>query len=158
MSKETKRRPTPPSGKPTPTVVSDAVEAFGKRLHNLLVEKGMSQSDLARLVFAETRTDNRGYGVVVGKDRISSYIRGKTTPSPQTLKKIADALRTTPEELAPDLAAESIANANPEILISTLAGHHNMALLKINKLVPMKVAIQITNLIAEWEDQKKQEK
>lgn len=157
MSRQIKRRA--PSGvKASPPVVSDAVEAFGKRLHNLLIDRGMSQSDLARLVFGETRPDNRGYEVVVGKDRISSYIRGKTTPTPGTLKKIADALKMTPEELAPDLAAESVANANPEILISTLAGHHNMALLKINKLVPMKVAIQITNLIAEWEDQKKQEK
>jgi transcriptional regulator with XRE-family HTH domain len=64
-----------------------------------MLTKGMSQSDVARAVWQETRQDKNGFTQPVGKDRISAYVNGKVLPTEETLKRIADALDTTPEKL-----------------------------------------------------------
>lgn len=72
---------------------------FGARLDRILLDRDMTQTDLARLVWNETYVDKRGYEVVKGKDRISSYINGKQQPSSLVYNKILEVLKLTPEEL-----------------------------------------------------------
>lgn len=117
------------------------LESFGDRLRRILIERNMSQSDLARLVFNEIRTDNRGYDVVVGKDRISAYINNRAKPEPKTLRQIATALKMTPEELAPELVSASNKNSTgPTVLIEALSGHTDKVRLQIHQLVPRRIA------------------
>lgn len=153
MSRHVKRRLSPTGPQ---TVIADELETFAKNLHYALIEKNMNQSDLARIVFdGQTRVDNRGYETVVGRDAISRYLRGKNMPDPRTLQRIADALDKSVEELAPSAAASAIERENPEVEIKVIPGHHETALLRINKLVPLTLAAEIATMIANFEKSKK---
>lgn len=124
------------------------LESFGDRLRRILIERNMSQSDLARLVFNEIRTDNRGYDVVIGKDAISEYVRNKRLPTPKVLRQIANALKMSPEELAPEVVSASNKNsAGPTVLIEALSGHTDKVRLQIHQLVPRRVAAKILALL-----------
>ena len=79
---------------------------FGRRLSAILLDKEMSMSDLARAVWGETRIDSRGYGAVVGKDRISNYCAGKTLPTALTARKLAKALACDVRDLLPNDAGD----------------------------------------------------
>lgn len=79
---------------------------FGRRLSAMLLDKEMSMSDLARAVWGKTRVDSRGYGAVVGKDRISSYCAGKTLPTALTARKLAKALACDVRDLLPNDAGD----------------------------------------------------
>lgn len=128
------------------------MESFGDRLRRILLERRMSQSDLARLVWNETRTDNRGYDVVVGKDRISAYVNNHAAPEPRTLQMIAAALKMSVEELAPELVSAHNANATPPaIKIEALAGHTDKVLLQVRRLVPLSYAVRIAEILSELE-------
>lgn len=72
---------------------------FAANLRQRMLEKRVSQSDLARAVWQENRTDSRGYEQPMGKDRISAYYNGKVMPTSVNLHKIAVALDTTSEQL-----------------------------------------------------------
>jgi transcriptional regulator with XRE-family HTH domain len=128
------------------------LESFGDRLRRILIERNMSQSDLARLVFNETRTDNRGYATVVGKDRISAYINNRAKPEPKTLRLIANALKMTPEELAPEVVSEASKNSTPTILVEALSGRTDKVRLQIHKLVPLQTAVKIMAMLGENDD------
>jgi transcriptional regulator with XRE-family HTH domain len=130
--------------------MAKGLESFGDRLRRILIERNMSQSDLARLVFNETRIDNRGYEVVVGKDRISAYINNRAKPEPKTLRLIANALKMTPEELAPEVVSESGKNADgPTMLVEALSGHTDKVRLQIHQLIPLHKAVKIMSIINE---------
>lgn len=61
-----------------------------KRIVQLLREKNMTQSDLAR-------------ASGLGKDSISLYVRGKTLPGPRHIERIAHGFQMTPERLLPNV-------------------------------------------------------
>lgn len=125
-------------------------EHFARVLNKRMLELGMSQADLARAAFGET-TDNRGYTVARGRDRISSYLHGKSLPDPVNLQKLADALGMSPESLAPDITAATVDRENPEVALTAIAGHSDKVLLRVNKLVPLALAAQIVTLISNAE-------
>lgn len=123
------------------------METFARRLHKLLAEKEMSQSDLARKVWG-TKTDPRGYQVARNRDLVSSYLSGKSVPDGKNLRKIAKALGITDTELAPDLTATAMDQENPEIAMTAIAGHHDRVYLRVNKLVPLGIASQVIQLLS----------
>ncbi len=145
MSKNYRRSLGPGEG--DVTVVTDRMEEFAKRLHYALLKRGISQSDLARLVWNETRTDSKGFEQVVGRDRISAYINKKAMPSPATLQKIADALEMNVHELAPNLTAAAVEKDSPALEMKMIEGHPDKVLLRINQLVPLSVAAKIIAMI-----------
>lgn len=59
---------------------------FGNRLRNRISDRGITQSELAEMTGISTHT-------------ISCYVRGKGTPSPYNVVKLARALRCTTNEL-----------------------------------------------------------
>lgn len=140
------RRLTPLAAGRTPVAQLEA-EQFANRLQALRVAKGWSQSDLAREVWGEITVKNTGRKVARNRDRISTYEMGKSYPDPHNLAKLAKALGTTPEELAPDIAAATIERASPELAVIVPAGHSNQAHLKINRVVSFTLATQIVGLI-----------
>lgn len=123
------------------------MERFAKRLNERMLAREMSQADLARAVWG-SMTDKRGYEVARNRDRISVYLRGLGFPDPINLKKIADVLGTTPEDLAPEMQASKAERDNPEVLMSAIAGHPDRVLLRVNKLVPLSVAAEIISIIS----------
>lgn len=126
-------------------------ENFARRLNKLMLERGMSQSDLARKVWGEIEvTDKHGRTANAAKnrDRISVYLKGAGFPDPKNLAKIAKALGTTSEELAPEIAGAAIEREAPELSMVAIAGQHDKVLLRVNKLLPLEIAVQVINLIS----------
>jgi transcriptional regulator with XRE-family HTH domain len=74
---------------------------FGKRLQRVMMAKGLSQSELARL--AEMHL-----GKHFGRDSVSQYIRGETLPNPQRLGALSKALGVEPEELLPSRGVRGV--------------------------------------------------
>jgi transcriptional regulator with XRE-family HTH domain len=66
----------------------DLKREFARRLMERLADADMNQSDLARRV-------------KISKDAVSTYARGRSIPSPDTLLKISKVLDIDPQELLP---------------------------------------------------------
>jgi len=121
--------------------------AFSRTLSELMARKGMSQSDLARAVWGST-TDARGRDVARNRDRISHYVRGTQMPEAKTIKKLADVFGVPVVELCPALALPQGRATQAEVNLTTVGGRPDLALLTVNKMVPMSVAVQILALLA----------
>ena len=150
MSNNAKRRMEPkrPLGKTPAPLIHDEREEFGKRLYQALLDADMSQSDLAREVFNETRIDpTTQYEVVVGRDRISQYVKGRQFPEPRTFKKICEVLGKKPEELAPTMVGSTIERESPSFEIKMIGDRIDAVLLRINKIVPLALATKIGEMI-----------
>lgn len=126
----------------------DMAQTLGQKIHNLLLSKGWRQADLARRVWpGETKTDARGYQVPRGTDRISAYINDKAVPEPATLKRIAKAFGIEVDDLVPGALASPHEKETPSLSISVLPGAPDRCLLRVNKLLPLSVALQIAEII-----------
>ena len=141
------------SGAGRPPVVKIELENFARRLHQAMTAKRLSQSDLARKIWGST-TDKRGYNVAKNRDRISTYLRGEALPDTRNMQALADALGMTTAELAPDISSAAVEAQNPEIQMTAIAGHSEKVYLRLNKMLPLPVAVRIVSLIAEEEGQK----
>jgi transcriptional regulator with XRE-family HTH domain len=131
----------------TPTV-EIGQQAFGRKLQQILDQKGMNYSDLARLVWGKTTTRS-GYEVAKNRDRISVYIAGKAAPDARNLKKIADVLGVEVSELAPERFGDAmIEQQHPAYSLTKVQGESDKVFLRVNKLVPETVAAKIMFLLA----------
>jgi transcriptional regulator with XRE-family HTH domain len=132
----------------SPPTVEIGQQAFGRRLQQLLDQKGWNYSDLARAVWGKTKTKG-GYEVAKNRDRISVYVAGKAVPDPRNLKKIADVLGVEVAEIAPERFGDAmIEQPNPSYSITKVQGESDKVFLRVNKLVPETVAAKIMFLLA----------
>lgn len=109
-------------------------QEFGRRVYQLMLAKGWRQSDLAR---------RSG----LGRDSISTYIRGRSFPEPVSLQKMAKALGVTSEELLPNTIASAIDAEHPAIELKQATGQPGMAWLRVNRLVSISTAARIIDLL-----------
>jgi transcriptional regulator with XRE-family HTH domain len=72
---------------------------FAVNLRQRLRELNLSQSDLARAIWKEEEVDARGHPRAKGRASVSLYCTGRNLPSSDTLLRIAEILKTTPEAL-----------------------------------------------------------
>ncbi len=149
MSKNPRRR-KPPTERKT-QIEKLEVDKFARRLHDLMNEQGLSQSDLARKAFGTT-IDKRGYHVARNRDRVSVYLRGTSLPDPKNLARLADALGVDPDELTPDITVAAIDRENPEVAMTAIAGHSDKVHLRVNKLMPLSLASKIISMISEFDE------
>lgn len=127
-------------------------QTIGQKIHALLLQRGWRQSDLARKVWpGETKIDGRGYPAPRGRDRISAYVNDKAVPEPATLKRIAKAFDIDVNELLPEAMSSPHERATPPLDIRVLADAPDRCMLRINKLLPLSVALQIAKLVDEAE-------
>ncbi len=130
--------------------MSKEIQTLGQKIHALLLKKGMRQSDLARKVWpGETKTDARGYPAPRGRDRISAYVNDKAMPEPATLKRIAKALDVEVDFLVPGALISPHERDTPAMNIKVLADAPDRCFLQINKLLPLRVALEIAKLVDE---------
>lgn len=104
---------------------------FAERIRVRMNQRNWSQSDLARAAGLK-------------RDAISTYLSAKRWPSPASLKAMADALKTTSEDLIP--AVSYAAPLVPALEISQEGDGMN---LKINQRVSMEKAIRILAILKE---------
>lgn len=109
-------------------------QEFGKRLFALMMEKGMNQSDLAR-------------AAKLGRDSISTYVRGRSAPSPQNLDKLCAALSVSPDELYPNYAANAAAIEEPVLQLKQVNDGTDMMWLHINMKVDAQKAIEVMQIL-----------
>ena len=107
---------------------------FGKRLYQLMLQKGWNQSELAR------QAD-------LPRDSISVYIRGKSLPTPLSLQKMADAFGIAPEELLPNHIESAIDEDIPAIEMKVSPNAPDVAWLRINRLVTTATALKIMEML-----------
>lgn len=105
---------------------------FARRLLAKLEERDMNQSDLAK-------------SIGMSKDAVSTYARGRSLPSQDTMKKIGKALNCSPDELLPK-RYDSV-NTTPDLYQLTALKAPGMAHLSINAELPSKLAFKIVNLL-----------
>jgi transcriptional regulator with XRE-family HTH domain len=95
-------------------ITNDARALFGKTLNDLMMKQGVSQSDLARHCFGTT--EEKGFEVANGRDRISKYLRGKSFPEAATLAKIAEKLECEVADLLPEAVRNALAGEPSQII------------------------------------------
>lgn len=109
-------------------------QEFGRRLYQLMISKGWRQSELAR------RAD-------IQRDSVSTYVRGVTWPSQINLEKLAKALNVQPNDLLPNGYGMAVAEDEPDFEMKVSPGDTSMAWLKINRMVPFEIAVEIAHLL-----------
>lgn len=123
---------------------------FSRRLYALMREKALTQSDLAGLVWGY-RQNKQGYRVAANRDRISSYLHGRSMPDAVNIKKLAQVLGVAPEDLAV-VKPGVMGQARPEFEIEQIPGRPKDVYFKMGRVMPMAVAMQIVAIIDQLED------
>jgi transcriptional regulator with XRE-family HTH domain len=114
---------------------------FGRRLQDVLAQKGWNQSDLARAAFGE---DN--HGNARGRDAISTYIRGVSFPEPLSLRKIADALGVQPGDLM-GTSAPAPQQARAPITLRQASGDPGSVAINVDAVVSIEQASEILSIL-----------
>lgn len=117
-------------------------QEFGRRLAFLLDERMWNQSDLVRAVKRITGED-------MGRDAVSTYINGRSFPTPKSLNLLCQALGVTKEELLPNGTMQAMNDEHPALELRAAAGHPGKAWLRINRLMRFETATEIVKLVNE---------
>lgn len=119
---------------------------FGRRLQARMIQLGWNQSELSRRATAYLPKPAKGQvqGHALGRDRISSYIRGKYLPRPEALEAIAKALQCKPADLLPEGGVPSIAEG-PLMEMKSIDGKR--VAIRLNRVVSTKTASKIMELL-----------
>lgn len=127
---------------------------FARVLNTKMLEKGLSASDLARMIWGTT-TDYRGYKVARNRDRIGNYLAGVSYPNHENLHQIAVALGVDVGDLAltpgPGGAADTPQAAlkgQHDVNFTMLSSWPGVAVLTVRQLVPVEVGIEIVRMLA----------
>lgn len=140
--------PSPDRGDPlTPEALTK--QEFGRRLQQLLDERHWNQSDLARRI----NEQNPDLEPPFGRDAISTYIKGRSFPTPKSLSLLCKAFGMTREELFPNSAINAINDEHPAVELKVAPGQAGKAWLRVNRLMTFGTAAQIVQIINE-EDQR----
>jgi len=107
-------------------------EAFARRVYKMMLDRGMTQSELARKADLE-------------RNRISSYVRGVALPTGLSLKKLADALGVKPTDLLPD---DRLGEGKPAYAMTVSADGKKMRL-SADVWLPTAIGAQVISLLTE---------
>lgn len=121
-------------------------QEFGRRLQHLLNERNWSQSDLVRAVKTIT-------GEEMGRDAVSTYINGRSFPTPKSLNLLTQALGVTREELMPNATMQAMNDEHPALELRAASGHPGKAWVRVNRMMSFETATEIVKLIND-EDRK----
>lgn len=137
-----KTKKTPEKPEPSASVKPAAPArppTLGETILRLLETKNWNQSDLAR-------------AANMGRDSVSNYIRGRHFPEPGSLKKLADALRVTPNELCPEGALPVAYEAN-QFSFHQIASEPLKVCVRMDKVLSFDAFMKIAQIVKE-EDSK----
>lgn len=109
---------------------------FAKRLYNKIAERGWTQSEFAR-------------NCDLARDAISTYVRGRSIPSPQALEKMANVLNVKPEDLLPNYYESAINKQEPTFELRDVPNDEGYMWIRLNMRLPKKLAMQIFMLAQE---------
>lgn len=107
---------------------------FGRRVQSLMLERNWNQAELAR-------------AAGLGRDSISTYIRGKVFPDPKNLKRIADAFGMTPQQMMPSDMTSAIDAEVPALEMRQSAADPTKVHIRINRTVTVEQASKIFSIL-----------
>lgn len=136
----TQPKPTPVKAQPPESVNNRHLvkSEFAKRLYHHITSRGWTQSEFAR-------------NCDIPRDAISTYVRGRSMPSPTNLERMAGVLGLRPEDLMPNYYEAAQSKQEPTIELRDVPNEEGYMWLKLNMRLPKKVAIQIFMLAQENE-------
>lgn len=121
-------------------------QEFGRRLSAYLLDRGMTQSDLAR--------ETGKYGKPLGRDSISTYVNGHAFPTPRSLDQLAKALGVNREDLLPNSIMQALDDEVPAVELKQAPGHPDKTWLRVNRMMSFSTAAKIIAILeAEQETQ-----
>ena len=103
---------------------------FAKRLYSAIMAKGWTQSEFAR-------------NCDLARDAISTYVRGRSVPSPQSLEKMAKVLGMRPEDLMPNYYEAAHNRQDPTFELRAVPNEEGYMWLRLNMRLPKEVALKI---------------
>lgn len=115
-------------------------QEFGRRLQRALHDRNWSQADLARAVEDAT-------GEKMGRDAISTYINGRSFPTPASLNRLCKALNMTREELFPNALMNATQDEHPAFEMRAATGQPGRAWVRVNRLMSFETAAEIARLL-----------
>lgn len=118
-------------------------QEFGRRLQSLLDERGWNQSDLVRAVNAAFPNLDKPFG----RDAVSTYINGRSFPTPKSLNMLCQALGVTREELLPNAINQAMNDEHPALELRAASGHPGKAWVRVNRMMSFETATEIVKLI-----------
>lgn len=128
--------------------MSTTKERFSKHLLKEIVDRGWSQSELARRA-----TTFMPDGKVVGRDSISKYIKAQFLPNPGHLKAIADALGLDPADLLDDPRGQRLSEKmSAPAPLEIKQDDDGLVWLRVNEKVPLGVALDVARMVKEATD------
>ena len=128
--------PTPSSASPPhqPTLHynnRELVKAeFARRLWEAIMQRGWTQSEFARYAG-------------LNRDAVSTYVRGKSFPSPQSLEKMSQLLGVKPEDLLPNYYEMAQAKQTTSMELRAVPNEEGYMWLKLDLRLPKKLATEI---------------
>lgn len=118
---------------------------FGDRLARYMAEKDMTAADLAREVWG-TMTDERGYTVPRNRQSIGKYMRGKSAPTNEVKRKLAEALGVPYTTLFPNEDLSDVPGSG----VTLEPVNNKESRLTLNVTLPTAVAAKIIHTISEY--------
>lgn len=109
-------------------------QQFGKRLYDLILKQDLNQSQLAKKA-------------KLSRNQISTYVRGISYPSVESLKAVAKVLDVDPDVLLPNYVRNAIEADEPTFSMQISASEPDMAWLKITQSVMVDTAVAVHKLI-----------
>ncbi len=119
-------------------------QEFGRRLQKILFDRAWSQSDLAR---ESEAFDPKGKGL--GRDLISTYINGRSFPTPKSLDILCKTLGCSRDELLPNASLFASNDEHPALELRMADGRPGKAWVRVNRLMSFDTASKIVALINE---------
>jgi len=109
-------------------------EAFGRKLYDLMLKKGWTQSELGRRA-----------GITRGS--ISNYILGHAVPTDLNVARLAKALNVSMDSLRPSRVEEAIEEDTPSVEFRISSADQSKAWLRVNRLVSVAAGAKILQIL-----------
>lgn len=119
-------------------------QEFGRRLQQLLDERHWSQSDLVRAINKKFPDLEKPFG----RDAVSTYINGRSFPTPKNLNILCETLHVTREELLPNAISQAMNDEHLAFEMRAAAGHPGKAWVRLNRLLSFETATEIAQIIS----------
>jgi len=124
----------------------EATQAIARWLNRAMVERHLSQTDLARKA-----TTLLPGGKTFSSDNISKYLRGVNTPTEATLQLLSRALEVDPPDVDLLMEQEAARHGEVEGDFSMQSVGNGMCYIQVKQVVPFAVAAKIAALLNEAE-------
>lgn len=116
---------------------------FGRRLNDLLIDRGLTQSDLARRMIPYLPRKDAAGGPP--KASVSAYISGKRVPGPHYLNAICKVLGVQASDIFPGGGLSTVEDPNPPLDVKSVGG--DQVWLRINMQVSWRQAHKVMELL-----------